>query len=320
MNDQEFPSIKPTSNVFIATFLSAPKNESLLCSIINAVLKDKSNLEPIEKATVLNPFNITDFVDYKHVFLDVRVRDQLGREFNIEIQTYNHLAFRERILFGWSRSYSSKLTTGEDYWELDPVITIAITEFAVLPKSKKLHLVFRLHEDDDPTLVLSEHCQFHIWQLHEVIKEHNEVLQDVSPDLAHWSQFFAYGNKKSEVEMSALTENDPQIKKALLEFQRFNSDPETREIARRYQMYEIDRQLSLRAAQKKGKVEGKAEGIVEGKAEGIVEGFAKGKAETEAKWQADKIETARQLILLGLGNKQIAKATGLSIDDIEQLN
>jgi hypothetical protein len=96
--DQE-PLIKPTSNVFIAVLFSAPKNAALLCSIINAVLQDNdSNFEPVETVTVLNPFNIKDNIVDKNIIFDLRVVDQLGRAFNIEIQTYPHVLFRERII------------------------------------------------------------------------------------------------------------------------------------------------------------------------------------------------------------------------------
>jgi predicted transposase/invertase (TIGR01784 family) len=274
-------SIKPTSDIFIAVFLSSPQNEPLLRAIINAVLKDKSGRALIKKANVLNPVSITDHAIYKRIALDVRVEDNSGVAFNIEIQTYPHTAFRERILYGWSRSYSSQITIGENYTELMPVITIVITEFSVFLKSKKVHLVFELRESDDSALVLSEHIQIHFWQLHEVIREHDEVLDEVSPDLAHWSQFFAHGSEKSEVEMSLLTENDPQVMKAYHEFQRFTSDPQAQELARRRHLFELEYQMRMKAA---------------------------------------ITETARKFKLLGVDCGTIAQATGLSLDEVEQLN
>ncbi|MDR0337085.1 MAG: Rpn family recombination-promoting nuclease/putative transposase [Planctomycetaceae bacterium] len=305
------PLIKPTSDVFIAMFLSAPKNEPCLRSLINAVLKDKSGRNPIEKAIVLNPFNMTDYVVDKQIVLDVRVADCSGCAFNIEIQTYPHPAFRERILYGWSDSYSSQLSIGINFKELRPVITIVITEFAVIPKSQDVHLVFELRERDNHNLLLSEHIQIHIWQLHEIMKGHDHVLQAVSPDLAHWSQFLAHGGMKSEEEMATLTENDPKIIEAHREFLRFNSDPQTRELARRRHLFLVDQYL----AQAAFKAEGREEGLVEGRAEGRAEGFA----ESEAKHLADKIEIARKLKSCGLKNESIMEITGLSFDQIIDL-
>jgi predicted transposase/invertase (TIGR01784 family) len=296
MNKNDLPLIKPTSDIFIAAFLSAPKNELCLRSLINAVLKDKSGRKPIEKAIVLNPFNITNCAVDKPIALDVRVVDRSGSMFNIEIQTYSHPAFRERILFGWSSSYFSQLQRGTNYEELRPIIAIVITEFAILPRSKEVHLVFELRERSNHNLLLSEHLQIHVWQLNEIIKGHDRVLEDVSPDLVHWSQFLAYGGIKSEEEMAALTENDPRIIEAHREFLRFNADPQTRELARQRELFLVDYHLGMAAS----------------KAEGLAKGIVKGRAET-------LIEVVRKLKSCGVDNETIMKITGFSLSKIKGL-
>ncbi|MDR2117149.1 MAG: PD-(D/E)XK nuclease family transposase, partial [Planctomycetaceae bacterium] len=69
--------------------------------------------------------------------------------------------------------------------------------------------------------------------------------------------------------------------------------------------------------EKKGKTEGKAEGLAEGEAKGL----AKGLAEGEAKGRAESLaEAARKLKQSGVDDETIAKATGLSIDEINQLS
>ena len=52
--------IKATSDLFIATLLSAPKNEPILRNIINAVLTNSGHA-PITIAEVLNPYNVREF-------------------------------------------------------------------------------------------------------------------------------------------------------------------------------------------------------------------------------------------------------------------
>jgi predicted transposase YdaD len=66
----------------------------------------------------------------------------------------------------------------------------------------------------------------------------------------------------------------------------------------------------------KGKEEGIKEGLVKGKEEGIKEGLVKGKEEGI---KEGKIETAKNLISLGLDIEIIRNATGLSIMEIENL-
>jgi predicted transposase/invertase (TIGR01784 family) len=263
--------IKPTSDIFIVSLLSEPKNEPLLRSMINAVLKDKSGRELIKTARVTNRSNIIEHVLEKQIALDVRVEDEQKRAFHIEIQTYPHCAFRERILYGWADTYALRLPAGEDYAHLKPVITIVIAEFDVCPQSGQIHLIFELRERDHHDWVFSDHIQIHVWQLRKVIQGHTKVLEDVTPDLAHWSQFFAFGHEKSEVEMAALTDNDPRVIEAHRELQRFTADPETRELARQRKLFLLDYHLSMNASKEEGEARGEARGIVKGRAEGRAE-------------------------------------------------
>ena len=58
--------------------------------------------------------------------------------------------------------------------------------------------------------------------------------------------------------------------------------------------------------------EGRAEGRIEGKAEGRVEGKAEGRVE-------EKLATAKRLLSMGLTIQDIAKATALSVEQIEEI-
>ena len=59
-----------------------------------------------------------------------------------------------------------------------------------------------------------------------------------------------------------------------------------------------------------------AEGIAKGMAKGIAEGMAKGVE--RGRWE-ERLQNARNLKALGLHNKLIAQATGLSEEDIINL-
>jgi predicted transposase/invertase (TIGR01784 family) len=58
--------------------------------------------------------------------------------------------------------------------------------------------------------------------------------------------------------------------------------------------------------------EGKAEGLAEGLAEGKAKGLAEGKAE-------EKAATAKRLLSMGLFVEDIAKATSLSVEQVEAI-
>jgi len=89
-------TIKPTTDLFIAALWSAPKNEPILRSLLNGVLTDAGH-PPIVKATVLNPFNIQEYAIDKRIILDVRVEDELGTFYNVEVQRETDADFLERM-------------------------------------------------------------------------------------------------------------------------------------------------------------------------------------------------------------------------------
>ena len=62
-------------------------------------------------------------------------------------------------------------------------------------------------------------------------------------------------------------------------------------------------------------------GLAEGKSLGLAEGKSIGLAEGEAKGSRQKaLETARNLLVIGLSIENIAKVTGLTVQEVETLN
>ena len=88
-------------------------NEShheILVHVINAVLNLTGN-DRVVSATVLNP-NISndDIHDAKDLILDLRAVDQLGRQYNLEMQMFaNVFVFPKRVLYYWGTLHTRQL-------------------------------------------------------------------------------------------------------------------------------------------------------------------------------------------------------------------
>ena len=250
---------KPTSDLFTAVLWSAPKNEPILRSFINAVLID-TGMSPIAHAEVLNPYNIKDFAVDKAIILDVRVRDNQNHLYDIEIQVAAHRAFNNRILHYWSNIYTSQLQSGENYTKLRPVISIVITEFPIFPELEKPHTLFQVAAQENPGVLLTDHLQIHFVRLSELQRGHREKLEGMCRELRHWLNFFVFAAMKTEEEMSGLTDNDPIIQEAYAELRRFYANGESREKIRQRERFILDYESGIDAAKLEGKEEGKAEG------------------------------------------------------------
>src|SRR5208283_4937151 len=74
---------------------------------------------------LLNPFNPKEALDDKLSILDIKARDQTGRQFNIEMQMLAFPYYEKRILYYACKLHQQQLHEGEDYVELEPTISIS---------------------------------------------------------------------------------------------------------------------------------------------------------------------------------------------------
>jgi predicted transposase/invertase (TIGR01784 family) len=242
----------------------------------------------IMEATVLNPFNVKEFVADKNLILDVRVQDEAKQQYNIEVQTVPHTGFRNRSLLYWADTYSSLLRVGDKYSKLVPVRSVIITEFPIFPELKNLHTIFEPRSRENPDVLLSDHFQMHFLRLGDMLKRQMEGLGDLDRELQHWMNFFAFGSTLSEDNMLQLVEHDTLVQQAYQEFQRFTSNDEMREKVRQRQRFLEDYQIGMDAAKDEGKSE-------------------------------EKVDIARNMKRDGVDSSVIAKYTGLSSAAIERL-
>lgn len=257
--DSRFPD--PMSDVFTASFWSNPKNQHLLISYINGV-RLNAGMMPIVQATVLNPFNIKDFVVSKKIVLDVRVKDERDWLYDIEVQNSSHLAFINRMVHYWSETYSSQMRMGLDSTILRPVMSIILAAFPIFPQLHNVHNIFRIAAEENPSVILTEDFQIHFLRISEFRKRRPEQLGGMNRDLRDWLNFFANGAKLTEAEMSQLTNNSPLIKEAYEEMQRFFANPETRELARERRQFLFDFNLGMNSSKAEGEAKGEARTIV----------------------------------------------------------
>ena len=130
-----------------------------------------------------------------------------------------------------------------------------------------------------------------------------------------WLRFLTEINSNTKDIPSDLL-NDPEIGKAVeeLEISGF-TDAELRAYDKFWDSVSVERTL-LDDRYQKGIEKGREEGREEGRKEGREEGRKEGREEGVAK---EKLATAKRLLGMGLTQEQVAKGTGLSIEDIERL-
>ena len=123
---------------------------------------------------------------------------------------------------------------------------------------------------------------------------------EVDPAL-NWMRFLA-ARTKGEMEMHA--KNDDEIKEAYDYLQVISKDREKRMVYEARQAWLMDQRTREKIAREEGIQKGIQEGIQEGMQKGI---------------EKEKLNTAKNLLSLGMSIVDIAKVTGLKVEEIEKL-
>ena len=101
------------------------EHPELLIKFLNAVMP----FEPdrfVEEITYIPAEMIPDNPTRKYSIVDVRCRDNQGRQFIIEMQMYWDGSFTNRLVFNAGKAYVRQLKRGEEFHLLQPVYTLAI--------------------------------------------------------------------------------------------------------------------------------------------------------------------------------------------------
>jgi predicted transposase/invertase (TIGR01784 family) len=93
----------------------------LLKSFLNAVLPLET---PIESLEYLAQELVPNIPLFKNSIVDVRCKDQNGRQFIVEMQMLWTDSFKSRVIFNASKAYVKQIDRGEEYKSLEPVYSL----------------------------------------------------------------------------------------------------------------------------------------------------------------------------------------------------
>ena len=298
MNKKPFNAL---NDCFVRYFFTDKGGEKVLLDFINAVMisADKKTFKAVE---ILNPFNLKKNYNDKETIVDVKCITKNGTVVIIEVQLSGNSRFPERILYYWSANYSKLLKKGEEYEDLTPVISINLLNFNLNKKNSNVHSCYMIYDTKSKRL-LTDHLQIHMIELKKFKFKDNNLKKDLN----YWLGFFTTNNM--EAYMSEIVKEKPIMEEA---HKRYNNFIRSRLMMTEYEkkeLYQYDKQITLE--------EKRREGIKEGKAEGIKEGMKKGKLEGI---KNEKYSIAKTLKQMNMDDASISKATGLTIEEIQNIS
>ena len=262
-----------------------PDYPEITISLLNAVLSLPPDKQ-IVKVRIANPTLGRRTQDDKYSVMDIRAIANDNTHINIEMQIANKGDMIPRTLHYMSRMISDQLKSGMPYSELQQAICINFLDFELFHSNKNIHNVFRYRNENNE--ILTNLTQIHFVELPKIKKDgiiDNEMLKN-------WVNFI---NDPKSKEVDMLICEHAEINKArnILSM----SNIKQRILQKYYDRQ--DRLLEKNSWEAYGKRQKDA-------------GFAEGS-------RAKAIETAHNLLQMGLSKEQVAQGTGLSLSEIQDL-
>ena len=258
------------------------ENKDVLQDLLECILDIPS--KDITGLELLDKEFQKELLSEKLGILDIKLRLKDKTIINIEIQNRWRGDFPERSVYYWSKMYNKSIKQGQDYTNLPKCITINLIGKG-FNKNKRLHNKYFVMEKDTKEPLFSK-LEIHIINLEtaKLLEESN--YKDIKTKrLLSWLKFIETDDREVR---KMLAQNSKTMKKANAVIEVMEMSPRDKWLYESRMKYQHDM-----ASEKH-------------------EGYTEGVYQT-------KLETAKNLLDLGVAHEVIMQATGLKQDEINNL-
>ena len=280
------------------------EHPDLVMSLLNALLPLDADGQ-IESVEYLTPEMVPDNPGKKNSIVDVRCKDQQGRQFVVEMQLHWSDSFRRRVILNAAKAVVREAEKAQNYTLLQPVYSLNLV-------NEGLSL-----GDASPDEFYHDYAIVNVEHSDRII----EGLRFVFIDLKKFKPKTIAERKMAVLWLRFLTEIDETTQEVPAELLENVETRKALEIVEKsaytdgqllayddFWMSVVDEKVIVEDAVKKGKAEGLAEGMEKGEAKGRAEGQ-----------QKEKADTVRRLQALGLSVDQIAQGAGLTAEEVKSI-
>jgi predicted transposase/invertase (TIGR01784 family) len=232
--------------VFKGIFGTEENKDEVLLNFLNLAFR-KTEPKPFTNLTLVNTHIDKDMIDDKRSVLDVRAKNEDGKQVNVEIQVKSEGDMPKRTLYYGCKLYEEQLHEGQTYDQLQKTITVNImVESRIIPNDR-FHNVFHLREADTGELLLDD-LEIQFLELSKLGK------YSLDDPLVRWLTFIKGVHKEMWEDLAMDT---PGLKKAMTTLEFLSQDKEMRALALAREKALRDETSKLSWARKEGRAEEK---------------------------------------------------------------
>jgi predicted transposase/invertase (TIGR01784 family) len=283
--------INPKTDFAFKKIFGSEQSHGILISFLNGILYNgEATITDLE---ILNPYQAPRIRGVKDTYLDVKAELVTGQQVIIEMQVLNVEGFEKRILYNAAKAYSIQLGQGEKYTTLNPVIALTITDFEMFDELDTVISRFVLKEKEflvdypisDLELVFVELPKFKL------------TLEQLTSLTDKWMYFLQHTRELTEI---------PETMGAVGEIRQAFEVANQANLSRD-ELDELDHQLIFIQDQRNAI----ALAAKRSREQGLEQGLEQGTRTTQV--------AIAQRLLVAMDDAAISQATGLAIEDVQQI-
>jgi len=203
--------INPKIDFAFKKIFGSEDSKDILISFLNALIYEEQPV--IQDLEILKPYLAPKIRGVKDTYLDIKARiideNHNAGSVIIEIQVLNVEGFKKQILYNAAKSYSTQLTTRQNYnLLLNPVIVLTITDFVMFPDLDKVLSKFVLKEKD----YLIDYPIYDIELIFVELPKFKKELPELRLMIDKWLYFLTQA--RSLLQVPEVMGEIPEIKKA----------------------------------------------------------------------------------------------------------
>ena len=297
--EEEKELLKPKNDVVFQSLFNQ-KNEKITKAFIEDLLEEK-----IEKIIINDTKELyREKPEDKLGILDLEAEINEEKKIDVEIQLIEKESFAERLLYYYAKLYGNEIKRGKTYDSYKKVVIIAILDFEleITKGIEKMETKWRIREDENTKLILTDALEIHIIELSKIKREYKKNKENRK---VQWMMFLDNPNTE---EVEEIMEENKEIREAVVEVHKMSKDEKIRKLAELREKAIMDEKEIYSTGYHKGEKLGYIKGEKSGYSKGHLEGE-----------KNEKIKIAKILKEKGMSKEEISDITKLTIKQIEEI-
>ena len=232
--------------------------------------------------------------------MDLEAEINEEKKIDVEIQLIEKESFAERLLYYYAKLYGNEIKRGKTYDSYKKVVIIAILDFEleITKGIEKMETKWRIREDENTKLILTDALEIHIIELSKIKREYKKNKENRK---VQWMMFLDNPNTG---EVEEIIEENKEIREAVVEVHKMSKDEKIRKLAELREKAIMDEKEIYSTGYHKGE----KSGYIKGEKSGYDKGQKK-----------EKIKIAKILKEKGMSKEEISEITKLTIEELEKI-